>query len=275
MADMNWGQGLKGAAGGALAGGSIGGPIGAGIGGLIGGGLGLFGGGNGDQDEMRRRSNAAAFQMGPAAQSQYSSFRGNQADLVAMLEAQARGEGPSLAQAQLQKATDRNQKGQQALAAGAQGPNAMLAQFQAMQNSAGLGAQASQDAAIARMQEQFNAQSQLGGAIGQARYGDEANNQFNAAARNQNAWGNLQAQMENRGQNNSMLMNAYGASQTPGLGDQLMAGGAGMFSQAATAGASNVPTGAPAPPQGFAGGMGPAGGAGPVGRFGENGRWDV
>lgn len=230
---INWSGGAQGAVGGGMAGAPAG-PWGAAIGAGIGGLLGAFGGGNSDEEEMRRRSNGRAPQMDPAAQSRYSAFRGNQSDLIAMLEAQARGEGPSLAQAQLQAATDRNQKGQQALAAGAQGPNAMLAQFQAMQNSSGLGMQAAQDAAMARMQEQYNAQNQLGLTLHGARGMDEANNQFNAAALNQHQYGNLQARMEGRGQNNSMLMNAYNAGQQPGLGERLLAGGAGAFSQYAT-----------------------------------------
>ncbi len=239
----NWGEGAKGAAGGAGLGAAVGSvvpgvgtAIGAGAGALLGGAYGLLQGeGNPYEEEMRRRSRQRAPSM-RAAQGDYSSFRGNQAELIAMLEAQSRGEGPSLAQAQLQAATDRNQKGQQALAAGAQGPNAMLAQFQAMQNSAGLGAQAAQDAALARIQEQYNAQNQLGLTLHGARGYDESMNQFNVGQRNQAGQANLAANLSQQGLNAGMLGAAATQSQVPTWGDKMLAGGAGAFTQYASGG---------------------------------------
>lgn len=175
-----------------------------------------------------------------AAQGQLSQFRGNQASLINSLEAQARGEGPSLAAQQLAAATDRNTKQSQALAAGAAGPNAALAQFQAQAGNQQLGAQAGQDAALMRIQEQYNAQNQLGLTLHGARGMDENMSQFNAGAKNDMAQFNRNSQF-------GALSQMYGASaDKPSMGEQILGAGAGMYAFGAGQ-KGNSPQQAPAP----------------------------
>lgn len=242
---MGLGDFLQGAGGGALAGAGLGGgPFGALVGGALGGIAGLFGGNQ--QDAFRGRLNSldqqfagrAAPQAGPAAQAGLSSFRDNQQGLVNRLEAMAAGQGPSLAQAQLQAATDRNVKQQQALAAGARGPNAAMAQFQAANNAAQLGAQAAQDAGAARIAEQQMALQQLGLALHGARGQDEDMGRFNAGQQNDVMLANLQAQLQGRGQNDlarlQLLQMLGGMSGGPSLAEQILAGGASLYNFGAT-----------------------------------------
>ena len=235
----DWSSGLQGAGGGALAGAAVGGPFGA----AIGGGIGLLGGLFGGQDDAVNKQqqmlqdyynsvkNQQIAQAGPAATSQYSGFRQNQSDLINRLGAMASGQGPSLAAQQFQQATDQNISQQQAIAAsGRGGPMAALT---AANNSAGLGAQAAQGAAMGRTAEEMGALSQLGGAIAQGRGADEATNQFNAAQKNSTALANLNAQMQgmsikDTAMGNSLNMSNQLATQ-PTMGQQILAGGAGMF----------------------------------------------
>jgi hypothetical protein len=100
--------------------------------------------------------------------------RATQSDFIRQLQAQMRGEGPSLSNLQLQQATDRNIAQQMGQAASQRGVNPALAARMAMGNIAGLNQQAAQDAAIIRQQEMLNAQQQLGGAISGQRQGDLA-----------------------------------------------------------------------------------------------------
>jgi hypothetical protein len=92
-----------------------------------------------------------------------------------------------------------------------------------------LGAQANQDAAMARIQEQYNAQNQLGLTLHGARGQDEAMSQFNAGAQNQFAMANQDAQLRAWGLNDSAVLGALGGAagvpQRAGLGEQLLAGG--------------------------------------------------
>jgi hypothetical protein len=89
------------------------------------------------------------------------------------LQAQATGQGPSLAQGQLAAATQANQletAGAMQAAGGGLAPGAqryMLAQQQGANQQ-----QAAQDAAQLRLQEQLQARQQLAGVMGQARSGD-------------------------------------------------------------------------------------------------------
>ena len=239
----NTGQGVKGAAGGAMAGFGVGGPLG----GLIGGGLGLlagFGGGESENDKRMRQmlmdyyqqaGNRQAPQTGAAAQAGYSSFRQNQQDLIGRLEALSKGQGPSLAMAQYQAATDRNMAAQQSMAqSGRGGP---LAAFNAANNMGQLGAQAAQGSAAARIQEQQMALNQLGLTLHGARGADESINTFNANETNQSALANLDAKLRSQGMDDQTRlallaqmggMDARQAAQ-PGFGDTLMAGGAGLL----------------------------------------------
>lgn len=260
MVNWDWSQAAQGAGGGAMAGAPFGMPwAGAAIGGLMGG---FMGGGNQYDAQMQAFANQDPLQRGPAAQGQLSSFRGNQASLINSLEAQARGEGPSLAAQQLQAATDRNTKQSQALAAGASGPNAALAQFQAQQGNQMLGAQAGQDAALMRIQEQYNAQNQLGLTLHGARGMDEQMSQYNAGARNGRDSDNLSAGMQGRGQNLQALSALWGQKAgQPGMGEQILGAGAGLYGFHAGQ-QGNQPQQAPAPgpqPQQW---FGPPGGTG-------------
>lgn len=237
---MGLGDFIKGAIGGGL-GGSAFGPGGTILGGLGGGLAGLFGGGNGMEEEYRRYldqiNQRQAPGMGPAATAGQSDFRENQRNLISNLEAMAAGRGPSLATQQLKAATDRNVAQQQGLAQQA-GVNPALLAMTAQGNSAKLGAQAAQDSAGARMQEQLNAINALGLNIHGARGADEDLNRFNASQQNQNSQANLDAQLRAMGLNDqarlAVLSGMGGAKSQPGLGDQLLAGGAGLFSQYAT-----------------------------------------
>lgn len=247
----DWGGGAEGALGGAGTGAAVGSvvpgvgtAIGAGVGALAGGLAGFFG--NDDQDKQRQMiqdyydsvKNRQAPQAGPAAQSSYSDFRGNQQALVGRLEAMANGQGPSLAAQQFQAATDRNNASQMAMAnSGRGGP---LSQFTAANNMATMGSQTAQNAGMARTQEELGAISQLGGVIGQGRSADEANNQFNAGQTNQMSQSNLEAQLRTMGYNDSAIQAILGANQqnnqTPSTGDRLLAGGASAFAQYASHG---------------------------------------
>lgn len=243
MPSYDWQQGFKGAGGGALAGGSIGGPIGA----VIGGGLGLLGGfGGGKQDEYNKKlqeyyaglQNRQAPQMGPAAQSGYSGFRSNQSDLIKRLEALSQGQGPSLAAQQFGQATDRNMGAQQAMASTGRG--GAMGAFNASNNMGQLGAQAAQGSAMARTGEEQMALNQLGLSIYGARGADEETNRFNAGQQNQNSQSNLEARLRTMGMNDQaitqILSQMGGQTSKPGMGDQLLAGGAGMFAMGAAHG---------------------------------------
>ena len=244
MAD--WGQGFQGAAGGALAGGSIGGLPGAFVGGGLGFLGGMFGGGESEADKQRREmlmqlygKGTQAPQLGDAQLSAYSGFRSNQSALISRLEAMANGQGPSLARQQFEQATDRNMRGQQAMAASGRG--GPLAQLTAANNMASLGANAAQGSALARTNEQMQAIGQLGGVIAQGRGADEQTNMFNAGAQNQFSMQNLAARLDAMGmdqQKKLQILQMLGGQNdrqaaTPGLGSQILAGGAGMFAQGA------------------------------------------
>lgn len=92
--------------------------------------------------------------------------------LAQTLLAQSMGQGPSLAQGQLQDATDRNIAQQQALAASARGVNPALAQRLAAQNVASINQTAASDSALLRNQEQLGAQNSLGSLLNSQRQGD-------------------------------------------------------------------------------------------------------
>lgn len=222
----NWGDALKGGLGGATAGSAFG-PWGT----AIGGGIGILGGlfGGGGQDPAGSQQNKALLalaeeakgrQFDPAA---YSDFRTDQREHIGRLKALASGQGPSLATEMLRKSVGDATANQTAMAAGARG-NPALAARQALNNSAGISAQANQAGAMARAQEQLAAMQQLGLGIYGARGQDEAMNQFNATGR-----------ANQMSQNDLVRLRALGGSldaqtminQQPTFGDYLMgAGGA-------------------------------------------------
>jgi len=100
------------------------------------------------------------------AQDRESTSLQQRQDLIKRLEAQSKGEGPSLAKAQLKAATDRN-LAQQLGAAGAQrGGSASSRQRQLARAQAAGGRDVAQQAAVARMAEQQNAQQLLASEVG-------------------------------------------------------------------------------------------------------------
>jgi len=231
----NWSGGASGAAGGAMAGSAFG-PWGTAIGAGVGGLAGLFGGDGGQAANDKRWqgfyddvSGRQAPQLGNAAQADYSGFRNNQSALISRLEAMSRGEGPSVSREMLNEATDRNTRGQQAMAQSGRGNAALAAQN--MQNNVGmLGAQAGQSAALGRVQEQNNALQQLGTNIWSGRNSDEEMNRYNTSGRNRRDEFNVGSQMDMYGLNDRARMAAISGQQSnqPGMGDQLLAGGAGL-----------------------------------------------
>lgn len=89
---------------------------------------------------------------------------GNQGELTNMLMAQARGQGPSIAQMQLQQATDRNMQQAASLMASQRGSNP-AAMRQIANQRAMIGQQMAGDSAMLRLQEQMQARAQLGSTI--------------------------------------------------------------------------------------------------------------
>ena len=240
MTDLNYTGAAQGAIGGAAAGSAFG-PWGAAIGGGVGLLGGLFGGGGQEQNQKYKDQlaklatqygNRQAPQTGPANLAQASDFRNNQAGLIAQLQAMAAGQGPSAAAIQMREAMDRAAAAQTSAAAGAggRGVNQGAAYLNAANNSAAITAQGARDTAVLRAQEQNNAIGQLGQVVGQARGADEGLSQFNANAQNQGNIANLQAQLQQLGLNDESqlraLLGAVGVNAGPGLGAQILAGGA-------------------------------------------------
>lgn len=112
---------------------------------------------------------AAQIATGPQDQT-----RNNQNALVGQLQAQANGTGPSLAAGVLRQGTDRNLAGLAAAAASGQpgGSNPALAARQLATQNVVANQTLGQQVAQQRMQEQINAQNQLGGVLSNQRSQD-------------------------------------------------------------------------------------------------------
>src|SRR5690606_19156442 len=135
-----------------------------------------------DNAYMARRQNTPTIDAGPQDQ-----MRARQLALVNQLQAQANGQGPSLAQGQLRQATNRNIQQQAGLAL-AQGGNQGLMQRQLANQAAMMNQDAAAQSAQLRAQEQLNARAQLAGALEAARGQDiglASNNQQAALQQNQ------------------------------------------------------------------------------------------
>lgn len=161
----------------------------------------------------RSNSLAAALQAqgraGPStgysniSQGPQDQFRQGQLGLAYQLSQQAAGQGPSLAQQQLQAGTDRNIAQAMAMAQAQQGQGAGLAQRQVAQQQAGMAAQTNQDAGALRLQEQMQAQNMLGQVLAGGR-GQDIGLATEQAGLNQGAnLANLQATLSQRGMNDA------------------------------------------------------------------------
>jgi hypothetical protein len=120
-----------------------------------------------------------------AANTNYKNVNANQAALAQQLLAQSQGQGPNLANLQLQQATNQNNQQAAAAAASQRGMNPALAQRLVMQQQAMNNQNAAGQAGVLRAQQQLAAQQGLAGVYGQQ--GTEAN--ANVAA-NESALGN-------------------------------------------------------------------------------------
>ncbi len=229
MNDPNWGQGAKGAAGGALIGGSFGGPVGAVAGGLIGGAAGLFGGGGeqyspnrgafnvpdyqhqysrygqlGQQYAGRQAPQAGAFTAGPSWYEAGQRRFGNQL----ALEAQGRGVGQQVVRQQAQDMADRGTSQQLAMAASAR-PGAGAGAYQnAAFNAGNMQSAVGGQAALAGGQMQLGAMNQYGGFLQGARGQDQQQNMFNAGQRQNNSQFNVDAQLRQMGLNDQSQLEA-------------------------------------------------------------------
>lgn len=96
-------------------------------------------------------------------------MRAYQASLAGQLAAQSEGRGPSLAESQLRRATDRNIQQAMAYAASQRGQNVGTGLRQTAQTIAQANQEAARQAAELRLQEQLAAQSALAGVTQQAR----------------------------------------------------------------------------------------------------------
>ena len=106
-----------------------------------------------------------------AQEAQKAEVRKQQSEQIAILQAAARGEGPSAAQDQLQLATDQNMRSSLAMAASSRG-NPALAMQSADRQRAIIGQQQGAQAGALRAQEMQSAQAQLAQAIQSQRQQD-------------------------------------------------------------------------------------------------------
>lgn len=133
-----------------------------------------------------------------APQAGMSGFRGDQAQLIRMLQSQAAGQGPGQEIARLQAANQAQDgiKNQLSQAASQRGGASPLAARMAAQNSAGISGAAANAATMGGLNAQMGAIGALGQNIGMARGADEAMNQFNVQATLQNRQQQQQAALE-------------------------------------------------------------------------------
>lgn len=123
------------------------------------------------QDQLANRGSVADLRRGAQINTgPQDQVRGQQSQLSQMLMDQAMGRGPSIAQAQLQQATDRNMS--QALALGASQASGMrgAGALRGIQNQqAQIGQQMAADSGLLRLQEQMQARGMLGQQLGNMR----------------------------------------------------------------------------------------------------------
>lgn len=162
---------------------------------------------------------AAQIATGPQDQ-----FRNQQMALANQLAAQAQGQGPSLAQAQLRQATDRNIAQQAALIGSQRGLNPNQAARQAAIQGAAANQQAAGQSAQLRLQEQQAAQQALAGIAGAGREQDLGLAQNQASL-------NQQATLSNRDAVNQFALQQAALNQQAGLANAQMGMQAGLANQ--------------------------------------------
>jgi len=165
-------------------------------------------------------------------------MRARQLALADAITAAMNGQGPSVAQQQLQMGLEAGIAQQAALAAAARGQNVGLGQYQAAQNAGNLAAQTNAQAALLRAQEIATARGQLGAVLDSTRGADinlasnqanlfnqagmfsahevNAGNQFNAGQQNQVGMFNAGQQNENQRLDAQLATNAAIASMQSG-----------------------------------------------------------
>jgi len=232
-----WTGAGEGALGGAAAGAAFG-PWGAAIGGVAGGLIGFFGNQGASSYQTPLQQLAAQYgalggpSAGPAAQVNGNNvFSQGQAGLVSQLQTMASGGGPNLAALQMQQAMDQAVSAQTSLAAGGggRGVNAGASMRNASNNLAAQQQSAAQTGALGAVQQQLGAISQLGGVLQGANAQQLQAQEFNAQAQNTTSLANLQAKLaamglSEQGQLQALQMAMQAAG--PGMGAQVMAGGA-------------------------------------------------
>ncbi len=151
----------------------------------------LFGGGA--TKDMSTQPQTADYQRGylqnfanrapvTADATQSDQSRGQQQQLANMLFAQSRGQTPGAGEMAVNRQAGQSLAAQTSLASQARGANAGMAMRNAARNQADIGTNAAGQASIAQMQDQTNAQNQLGGLLGTQRGQD-----IGMAQGNQNA----------------------------------------------------------------------------------------
>lgn len=220
--------------------------------------MGLFSPSWGDptSEEFQRRARAIAAQT-PAYQSAFGQAEqatfgalgasgqvgGEQARLSQMLQAQAEGRGPSLAQMQFAQALQQAQAATQAQLASARGLSPAQAQQLALQQQAAARQQAAGQSGQLRLQEQMAAQSALGNLLGQRRQQELLGGQL--AAGMYGTAGQLGlggAQLEQQAREATMQAARQEAEANKQLTGSIVGGLAGIG--AAAAGAPRVPVAA-------------------------------
>ena len=221
----NWGGAAKGAAGGAAAGAALG-PWGAAAGGVVGGALGYFSGGDDDTPKKLGHYDAATGGLYDAALTaqgraapmvnaswlnadQMNQSRGGLMDTAGRLQGIAAGTQQGAGEMAVNAQIGRAAAAQNAAARMARGANAALAYRNAMRNQADIGLAGAGQAAQSRMQDQAQANAQLGQIYG-SMYGQDANVAAqNAQLAQQAALANQGAYMNQQQLNDARQMQAY------------------------------------------------------------------
>ncbi len=186
---------------------------------------------------QRSAPKVAAAKLGPAEriaaaqaqgatidQSQQAQFRAQQATLANQLAAQAAGQGPSLAQSQLQQATNRNVAQSMALAASQRGATAGQGLRSLAQQTSNINQQAAQQSADLAMQEQMAARQQLAGVAAAGREQDIGLATSQAGLTQQTSLANAgftqQAALANQDAGNQFQLQQAQLNQQAGLANQ-------------------------------------------------------